>query len=43
MIGRKMRVRCFEVCRNGRKARTRIDRTRATTPPNLLGIERKMA
>lgn len=43
VIGRKVKLRCFEVCKNGRKARMRIDRTRATTPPSLLGIERKMA
>lgn len=43
MIGRNIRLRCFEVCRNGRRAKIKIDRTRATTPPSLLGIERKMA
>lgn len=43
VIGRNVRLRCFEVWRNGRKAKIRIDRTRATTPPNLLGIERRIA
>lgn len=43
VIGRKVRLRCFEVWRNGRKARIRIDMTRATTPPSLFGIERKIA
>lgn len=43
VIGRNVRLRCFEVWRNGRRARIRIDRTRATTPPNLLGMDRRMA
>lgn len=43
VIGRNVRLRCFEVWRNGRRAKIRIDRTKATTPPNLLGMERKMA
>lgn len=43
VIGRNVRLRCFEVWRNGRKAKIRIDRTKATTPPNLLGMERRMA
>lgn len=43
VIGRNVRLRCFEVCRNGRKARIRIDRTKATTPPSLLGMERRIA
>lgn len=43
VIGRNVRLRCFEVWRNGRKAKIRIDRTRATTPPNLLGMERRIA
>lgn len=43
VIGRNIRLRCFEVCRNGRKARIRIDRTKATTPPSLLGMERRIA
>lgn len=43
VIGRKVRLRCFEVWRNGRKAKIRIERTRATTPPSLLGMERRIA
>lgn len=43
MIGRKVRLRCFDVWRNGRKARIRIDRTKATTPPSLFGMERRIA
>lgn len=41
--GRNIMLRCFDVCRNGINARTRIDRTRAKTPPSLFGIERRMA
>lgn len=43
VIGRKVRVRCFEVWRNGMRAKIRIDRIRASTPPSLLGIDRRMA
>ncbi len=43
MIGRNVKLRCFEVCRNGRKAKIRIDKIRATTPPSLLGMERRIA
>lgn len=43
MIGRNVKLRCLEVWRNGRKARIRIDRIRAKTPPSLLGIERRIA
>lgn len=42
-IGRNINPRCFEVCSRGRRARMRIERTRAITPPSLLGIERRMA
>lgn len=43
MRGRKVRLRCFEVCRNGTSTRTRIEESKASTPPSLLGIDRKMA
>lgn len=43
VIGRKVRLRCFEVWRSGRKARMRMDKIRATTPPSLFGIERRIA
>lgn len=41
--GRNIILRCFDVWSSGMTARTRIDRTRATTPPSLFGIERRMA
>lgn len=36
-------LRWLEVCRNGIINRTRIDMTRAKTPPNLFGIDRRIA
>lgn len=41
--GRKMLLRCFEVCRSGMRRRIRMENSRASTPPNLLGIERRIA
>lgn len=41
--GRNVRLRCFEVCRMGASISTRIEASKAITPPNLLGIERRMA
>lgn len=41
--GRNAILRCFDVWSSGMTARMRMDRTRATTPPSLFGIERKMA
>lgn len=43
MIGRKASPRCFEVWRSGMRAKIIIDRIRAKTPPNLLGMERRIA
>ena len=43
MIGRNIRLRCLEVWRNGSRARIRIDKIRARTPPNLLGMDRRIA
>lgn len=43
LIGRNVMLRCFEVCNSGIVARIRIDRTRAITPPNLFGIDRRIA
>lgn len=43
LIGRKAMLRCFDVWSSGITARMRIDRTRATTPPSLFGIDRKIA
>lgn len=41
--GRKVIVRCFDLCKNGIRNRIRTEAARARTPPNLLGIERRMA
>lgn len=41
--GRNAMLRCFDVCSSGMAARIRIERTRATTPPSLFGIERRIA
>lgn len=38
-----MRLCCFDVWRKGTRIRTRIEASRARTPPNLLGIDRRMA
>lgn len=43
LMGRKIILRCLELWRNGTIARIRIERTRATTPPSLLGIDRRIA
>lgn len=43
LIGRNIMLRCFDVWRRGMTARMAIDRTRASTPPSLLGMERRMA
>lgn len=41
--GRKVILRCLEVCKVGTIIRIKIDRTRASTPPSLLGIDRRIA
>lgn len=41
--GRKVSPRCFDVCRKGTSMSTRIENRRASTPPSLLGIDRRMA
>lgn len=41
--GRKVRLRCLEVWRRGTSIRTRMEANSARTPPNLLGIDRKIA
>lgn len=38
-----MRLRCLDVWRKGSRAKIRIDRIRAKTPPSLLGIDRRIA
>jgi hypothetical protein len=43
LIGRNIRLRCFVVWRSGKAARIRIDSTWATTPPSLLGMDRRIA
>jgi hypothetical protein len=41
--GRKVNPRCLDVCRMGTTIRTRMENKRASTPPSLLGIERRIA
>lgn len=41
--GRNVRARCLDVWRKGTTIRIRIEARRANTPPNLLGIERRIA
>ena len=41
--GRKVIERSFEVWRRGRRKRTRTEAARASTPPSLFGIDRRMA
>lgn len=43
LSGRNIILRCFDVCNNGMRAKIRIDRTRASTPPSLFGIDRRIA
>lgn len=43
VIGRNMRLRCFDVWRMGIRNRITMEERRARTPPSLLGIERRMA
>lgn len=42
-MGRKVRLRCFDVCKTGTTIKIKIDMRRAITPPSLLGIDRKIA
>lgn len=41
--GRKVNPRCLEVWRIGTNISTRMAESKARTPPNLFGIDRKMA
>lgn len=41
--GRKVILRCLDVWSRGIIIRIRIERTRARTPPNLFGIDRRIA
>jgi len=42
-MGRKVSARCLEVCRIGTSMSTRMEARRASTPPSLFGIDRRMA
>ena len=42
-MGRKVIVRCLDLWRKGIRNRIRTEAARANTPPNLLGIERRIA
>lgn len=43
LSGRNIMLRCLDVCGIGIRTRIRIEATRASTPPSLLGIERRIA
>lgn len=43
LMGRNIIPRCFDVWSRGVMARIRIESTRASTPPSLLGIDRRIA
>ena len=43
MYGRKVKLRCLDVWRIGTSMSTRIEASRASTPPSLLGIDRRIA
>lgn len=43
VMGRKVIPRCLEVCKIGTTIRTRIENRRASTPPSLFGIDRRIA
>lgn len=43
LSGRNIMLRCLEVCSRGIRARIRIEKARASTPPSLLGIDRRIA
>lgn len=43
LMGRNIIPRCFDVWSSGIIARIKIDRSKARTPPSLLGIDRRIA
>jgi hypothetical protein len=43
LIGQNIRLPCLDVWRRGKAARIRMCKTRATTPPSLLGMDRRIA
>lgn len=42
-MGRNVIDRCLDMCNRGHRNRIRMEAARASTPPSLLGIERRMA
>lgn len=42
-MGRNIKLRCLDVWRNGIARRIRMEANRASTPPSLFGIDRRMA
>lgn len=42
-MGRNVSPCCFDVWSRGTSMRTRIEKSKARTPPSLLGIDRRMA
>ena len=43
LSGRNIMLRCLDVCSKGMRIRIRMEKTRARTPPSLLGIDRRIA
>ena len=43
LSGRNIMLRCLDVCSKGMRIRIRMEKTRARTPPSLLGIGRRIA
>ena len=43
LSGRIIMLRCLDVCSKGMRIRIRMEKTRARTPPSLLGIDRRIA
>lgn len=43
LSGRNIMLRCFDVWSIGIIARIKMERTRASTPPSLLGMDRRIA
>lgn len=43
LSGRNIMLRCLETWRMGSNMRIRIEKTKARTPPSLLGTDRRIA
>lgn len=43
LSGRNIMLRCLDMWRVGNNIRIRMERTRASTPPSLLGMDRRIA